>query len=542
MVQTSKKETIVLGCCIFLTVLTEAIHSVWAVFLLQEITETILQERVHAPHLLVIFALSVLAGAMLEILRQKLRYLLYRERTATLEDRLISACRRRGAGGREAFVLIQNTVDDFVSKRTDWALECSGILGVSLLSAIYVCPISPQALLICFSVTGISLCLMWRSSQRIPHAARLSNEKMNAVYGELWNYLKCKEILPFLQPNVFGKYEEKVAENQQGQVFLGRQTNTARICARLGSVAVALIALAYFGLLTIQGHLSLPKLLAITMLLPGLAESMLRIPDCIAQHKKLAGMGKNIAAFLEKDPLGEESGTGECQGGERQPLEGRIESIRASGIAYSYQEGECHCRVEELWAYSGCAVGIYGESGAGKTTLLRIILGDLQGTAGECLINEHRVESLLLPELWSHILYLPQDPVILPASLRENITLEESGSGTDEERYLYSLEKAGIAQLAASRGEEELDESILSSGEIQKICLARCFYTDREVLLLDEATNAMSSDAEQAVLRNLIDDVARRGRILLLVSHNPSVIDLCGSFVGIQKDTACMRE
>lgn len=125
--------------CICITVLTGTVSSVWTVFLLKKIVEEVLQEGEYAPHLLAAFVLSVLAGALLEILRQKLRYLLYRKREAQLEDRLIFACGEKGSGGKEVFVLIQSTVNDLVAKQTDWALECSRIAGVSAILSIYTC-------------------------------------------------------------------------------------------------------------------------------------------------------------------------------------------------------------------------------------------------------------------------------------------------------------------------------------------------------------------------------------------------------------------
>lgn len=525
----SGKEGLTWAACISLTVITGAVNSVWLVFLLKKIVEVILEEGSHAPRLLVIFVLSAAAGALLEILRRKLQYILYRVREIRLEDRLILAGFDRGGGGKEAFVLIQNTVNDLVTKQTAWVLDCCNMAGVSVILSIYTCSISVTAFLFCLVITGIALLMMWESSRKIPDAAKRSNGKMNAVYGEMWNYLRCKEILPFLRPGVYGKYEKKLEENRQAQVLLGKYTNTARICMRFGSTGITLVAIVYFGMLVIRGRFLLSELLAVTMLLPGLAESLLQIPNSISQYKKLKGMERNVNAFLQADVKEE---------GKREPLGERISYIQVSDMEYSYKEGECSCRTKGFAARGGSSIGIYGESGAGKTTLLRLILGELQGDAGECLINGRRAGTLDRRELWSHILYLPQTSVLLPVSLRENVTLTGKDGQTEEKRYAEALRKAGIEELAAAKGEGTIDESALSSGEIQKVCLARCFYTDKEVILLDEATNALSPGAEKSVLHNLINEVAEENKILILVSHNPAVIDLCDTRVRIQKDAA----
>ncbi len=526
--QKHKSEMILWSVSIFLTVLTGAVNSVLVVFLLKKMVEVILQDGVHAPYLLALFALSVAAGALLEILRQKLRYILYRKRVVRLEDRLISASCVRGGGGNKAFVLIQNTVNDLVAKQTDWVLDCCNIIGVSAILGIYICTISVTALLICLAVTALALLLMWKDNQKIPDASKASNEKMNAVYEEMWNYLRCKEMLPFLRPRVYRKFEAKLEENRQGLVLVNRHANTARICMRFGSVGITLIAVLYFGMLAIRGKFTLPELLAVTMLLPNLAESLLQIPDCAARRKKLVGMEKNVDSFLE-----EREETEDAEAGIGESLGGKITDITASGIEYSYQQGGCSCRVEGFLAQSGSVTGIFGESGAGKTTLLRIILGELTGSAGECRINGRKVESLDRQELWSHILYLPQKPVLLPVDLRGNVTLTGDRGLIDEKRYSEALKKVGIEGLAAVKGEEGLDEGALSSGERQKVCLARCFYTDKEVLILDEATNALSPGAEKEILHNLANEAARKNKILILVSHNPSAAEFCDRAVRV---------
>ena len=115
-----KKEKTLWFASIFLTVLIGVVNSVLTVFLIKKIVEDILLDGVYAPCLLGLFALSILVGALLEILRQKTMYILYKGQVIRLEDKLILASRVSGSGGDQAFVLIQNTVNDFVIQRTNW--------------------------------------------------------------------------------------------------------------------------------------------------------------------------------------------------------------------------------------------------------------------------------------------------------------------------------------------------------------------------------------------------------------------------------------
>ncbi len=530
-----KKEKTLWFASIFLTVLIGVVNSVLTVFLIKKIVEDILLDGVYAPCLLGLFALSILVGALLEILRQKTMYILYKGQVIRLEDKLILASRVSGSGGDQAFVLIQNTVNDFVIQRTNWVLECSRILGVSVILGIYIGTISMTALYLCLTVTGAALFLMWKSSRKISGAAEVSNEKMNAIYGEMWNYLRCKEILPFLQPKVYKKFEEQLDENQQAQILLGKYTNTARICMRFGNVGITLVAIIYFGILIIMGQFTLSKLLALAMLLPSLTDGLLQIPNCISQHKKLIGIERNVNTFLgQSEKIIWE--VNNVAGRKKEPLKHRINLIEALDITYSYQMGQCSCRMDRLSAQAGSVTGICGESGVGKTTLVKILLGELLGYEGKCLINGRKLESFDRQDLWSHILYLPQNPVLLPVSLKENITLTADSSQIDEKRYAESLRKADIEKLAMEKEGKALDESGLSNGELQKVCLARCFYTDKEVFILDEATNAMSSNVENFILHNLIDEVIKKKKILVLVSHSSEVLDLCDTLVQIKKD------
>ena len=185
-----KKEKTLWFASIFLTVLIGVVNSVLTVFLIKKIVEDILLDGVYAPCLLGLFALSILVGALLEILRQKTMYILYKGQVIRLEDKLILASRVSGSGGDQAFVLIQNTVNDFVIQRTNWVLECSRILGVSVILGIYIGTISMTALYLCLTVTGAALFLMWKSSRNISGAAEVSNEKNNAKYGEMLKYIR----------------------------------------------------------------------------------------------------------------------------------------------------------------------------------------------------------------------------------------------------------------------------------------------------------------------------------------------------------------
>jgi ABC-type multidrug transport system fused ATPase/permease subunit len=177
----------------------------------------------------------------------------------------------------------------------------------------------------------------------------------------------------------------------------------------------------------------------------------------------------------------------------------------------------------DLRIAAGSRVAIVGESGCGKSTLLKILLRFHEPVSGRFLVDGVDASDLDLAAWRSRVAIVPQDPVILEGTLRENLCL--------------GLEDAGLAEIAEATRVAGLDEFIsslperyetavgergldLSGGERQRIAIARAVLRRPEIVIFDEATSHLDAATERSVERNLREFL--RGKTVLIVSHRLS--------------------
>ena len=206
-----------------------------------------------------------------------------------------------------------------------------------------------------------------------------------------------------------------------------------------------------------------------------------------------------------------------------------LKSIKLKNISFSYQKRKILKNVN-LKLEIGKIYGITGDSGSGKTTLLNIIAGLQKIQAGEIVINGNKEKIDNNRNWFSNIAYISQDTKLINYSILNNITLNISGQITNISKIkkilklaqLYSFikkSKKGIGTAVGDRG------SNVSSGQAQRILIARALFFDRKIIILDEATNALDKKNEIKIF-NMIKKL-KENRIIIIVSHNNDNINFC---------------
>jgi HlyD family secretion protein len=179
---------------------------------------------------------------------------------------------------------------------------------------------------------------------------------------------------------------------------------------------------------------------------------------------------------------------------------------------------------------AGVAVGIMGASGCGKTTLVDLVLGLLVPNAGHIEIDGAVLDANRVPAWQNSVGYVPQDVLILDATLRENIAFGVDPAEIDDARVRVAAHLAGASEFieALSGGYDARMTGAgggLSGGQRQRIGIARALYRQPTFLVLDEATNALDTDTEAAIIDAVVRN--RGSRTLLVVAHDAAVINAC---------------
>lgn len=200
--------------------------------------------------------------------------------------------------------------------------------------------------------------------------------------------------------------------------------------------------------------------------------------------------------------------------------------LKAEGIQKEFArvrgDSNVFCAVQPLdFALTpGKLIEITGRSGSGKSTLLNMLAGLLQPTAGRVLLGDTDLYALPDDKLSAlrsaHIGVVPQGQTALHSlTVLENVLLPAQLAGgrpdpADRAREL--LHKVDIAAL------ENEKPAALSGGELRRMAIARALINRPKVLLADEPTGDLDDENTAAVLR-LLQDCARDGAAVLLVTH-----------------------
>ncbi len=295
----------------------------------------------------------------------------------------------------------------------------------------------------------------------------------------------------------------------------------------LATLSVALVAVS-IGMRLVHGDLDLYTGLVILILAP---EAYLPLRQVGAQfHAAAEGLAAAEEIFDVLEQPVREGGAGAVPDSLRLELEGV--TVRHAGRA------EPSLDAATLTVEPGETVALVGPSGVGKSTLLDVVLGfAVPEEGGSVRVGGVDLRSLDLEEWRARIAWVPQRPYLFAGTVAENVRLARPDA-TDE-AVREALRDAGADGFVAGLP-QGLDTALgedgagLSSGQRQRLALARAFLADRPLLLLDEPTAALDGETEAGVV-----DAVRRlaaGRTVLLVVHRPALLAVADRVVTLESD------
>jgi ATP-binding cassette subfamily C protein len=203
------------------------------------------------------------------------------------------------------------------------------------------------------------------------------------------------------------------------------------------------------------------------------------------------------------------------------------EAIRLRGVTIRYADPDEAALYRVSATIPACGItALVGPSGAGKSTLADVVDGLLAPDEGEVWIDSTPLTGPARIAWRGRVAYVQQDPVILAASLRDN--LRWAAPAADDARIESALrEAAADFVLAWPAG---LDTRLgdggrqLSGGERQRLMLARALLRDPALLILDEATSALDA-ASEARIAEAVAGLGRRMAVVV-ISHRGALLAL----------------
>ena len=176
----------------------------------------------------------------------------------------------------------------------------------------------------------------------------------------------------------------------------------------------------------------------------------------------------------------------------------------------------------------GQRIAFIGSTGTGKTTLVDIIVGLLQPTKGNILVDDKKLEDENLQAWQNNIAYVPQDVFLFDDTILRNIVLGQAAEDIDMAKVKKAAQLADIYKFILNDLPDGFDAKIgerglrLSGGQRQRLGLARALYRNPSVLVLDEATSALDSITEQGIIESL--NALPENLTTIIIAHRLSTV------------------
>tara|TARA_Y100000389_G_C17431030_1_gene502639 strand:- start:54 stop:1784 length:1731 start_codon:yes stop_codon:yes gene_type:complete len=217
---------------------------------------------------------------------------------------------------------------------------------------------------------------------------------------------------------------------------------------------------------------------------------------------------------------------------------GEIKEIDIKKFSYGYDEKNQFINLREnIKLKKKTIIGLKGASGSGKTTLLDILSGvikiDNSNNEGGIHINNDNLNDLDINEYYKRISYVQQRVFLLHTTIKKNIVLNNTYDEGFFHKVLNLSQCSNFLDSKLKDNSTRIDDEIsfgrenLSGGQIQRIGIARALYKRPEILIFDEATNALDKEIENTILKNIfeIDEI----NFIFISAHNDKILEKCDS-------------
>ncbi|MFG1417822.1 thiol reductant ABC exporter subunit CydD [Xanthobacter sp. V0B-10] len=346
-----------------------------------------------------------------------------------------------------------------------------------------------------------------RNQRQWRRLARMSGHLLDAVQG----------LATLKAFNAAGRMAAQVAEVADGyrrdtMAVLRIAFLSSLVLEFFATVSIAMVAV-FIGFRLLWGEMDFFTGLFILLLAPEFYAPLRAMGTAYHARMEALGAAERMVALEDLPALAEAGGTTPLPAPER--IEVRFEDVRLA-----FPDGRVALDGVSFTIAPGETVALVGPSGAGKSSLIHLLLGFVAPSSGRVLVNGVPLGALDLAQWRRRIGYVPQRPCLFAGTLAANIAPGEETP--DPAQLKAAIAQAGLADVVANvpgglQGRVGEGGSGLSGGEAHRLCVARAFYRDASMVVLDEPTAHLDSESEagvEAALRRLLP-----GRTGLIAAH-----------------------
>lgn len=313
------------------------------------------------------------------------------------------------------------------------------------------------------------------------------------------------------QPLLFQKLNQALRCKQQSIRTLGLVEGTFSFLNTATGMLTFLVTMGFGAYLTAQGACTMGSMVAVVNLinyvtwpLSNISQSMSQLRQALVSVQRLEELfSLPISVPAQEEHLTSSDGV-----------------LILENVTFSYPDSAPILSNVCAAFHTRRLIGIYGPSGSGKSTLLRLLLGVYSPQRGMISFGG-------IVDLRSLVSYVPSSQFIYPGTIRENILM----NAPDDPARLFRCIRLSNLQSVISALPDGLDTFIgdggqdVSSGQAQRIAIARAIYRDTPILILDEPSSNL--DQESILLLKKTLKALAEERLIILVSHESDFASIC---------------
>lgn len=320
-----------------------------------------------------------------------------------------------------------------------------------------------------------------------------------------------------MQKKITEKMRNAYKNKLKSGIILGAWEGIAAFIGAFSGNAMSLVTLGLGSYFVLNGETTVGSLIMIVQLLNYIITPLTKFPAAVAQIGQATASSERIGEIYELPSEQINSAL----------ISVNAKKLCAENLSFAYMQKENIFNNINLSFSKGTVTGIIGKSGSGKTTLLRLLMGLYMPQKGTVTL-EYDSGAISGSDIMTQVAYVPPSDYLFSGTVAENIIMSKENAIENQMRD--AALKANILDFISSmpNGFDTLlgeDGNTVSSGQAQRIAIARAIYKKSKIFIFDEPTANLDKDSImkfQAAVKKIAEN-----NICIIVTHDTSTVDIC---------------